>query len=316
MDKIKKKVNPVVSIVIINYKTPQLVSNCLESVYSFCKLVPFEVIIINNSDSQLDFEKLKESTKRFSPIIINPNKNLGTSKANNLGAAHSNGQYLFFLNSDTVLLSDAIYELLKPFLNDNSVGITGGNLFDINLKPVHSFVLNKFDLKYLKRQQSFLSFLFKKVRLSKEFNNTNKCLNINGYVSSAALMIKKNLFLDCGGFDEDIFMYGEDPLLCYKIKYQFGYNIIVTPFSKIIHLEGASDSSVSDFKAKCNAHGYWLYFLKAFSEKKAKKAISIIKKSYFERLLLSSLVFKKSYTKKYLTLYMAFKNEQKQHAKE
>src|SRR3954463_13247476 len=100
---------PLVSIIYVNYNTSDLIGNSIMSLREHCKDVPFEIIIVDNSSTDAEKEKLgrlfvgEEDVKVvFSPV------NLGFSRANNQGERISSGKYLFFLNPDTLILNDVL----------------------------------------------------------------------------------------------------------------------------------------------------------------------------------------------------------------
>lgn len=119
-----------VSIIIVNYNTRQLLANCLASIFKETRDVSYEVIVVDNasSDGSRDFICLL-----YPQVIwINSGENLGFGRANNLGVKNAKGEYLFFLNSDTILLNNAIkvfWEYVHMHANDR-LGVIGGWLLD------------------------------------------------------------------------------------------------------------------------------------------------------------------------------------------
>ena len=95
-----------VSVIIVNYNTKDLLRDCINSVIEQTKNISFEIIVSDNGSSDGSIEMLKAEFPKV--IILNNKENLGFGKANNRGAEISNGKYLFLLNSDTVLLNNAI----------------------------------------------------------------------------------------------------------------------------------------------------------------------------------------------------------------
>ncbi|MDR2202246.1 MAG: glycosyltransferase, partial [Clostridiales bacterium] len=96
-----------VSVIFVNYNTKDMTINAINSVFEKTEGVSFEVIVVDNksSDGSLD-----EFRKVFGSKIktIDAGDNLGFGRANNLGAAAACGEYLFLLNTDTLLVNNAI----------------------------------------------------------------------------------------------------------------------------------------------------------------------------------------------------------------
>ena len=98
-----------VSIIIVNYNTKDLLVNCLNSIYEKTKDVLFEIIIVDNASIDGSEEMIKNDFKEV--VFIQSGDNIGFGRANNLGIKEAKGDCIFLLNSDTILLNNAIKEL-------------------------------------------------------------------------------------------------------------------------------------------------------------------------------------------------------------
>lgn len=246
-----------VSIIIINYNTEQLVLNCINSIYQKTTKLNFEIIVVDNDSEQFN---LLQNDNRIK--FIKSSSNLGFGKANNLAAKYAQGRYLFFLNPDTILLNNAI-ELLYNFMespNSQNVGICGGNLYNEQLQPSHSYRILFpgiiYELFFLTKGFPFKFFI------KEHFNKTGKSLEV-AYITGADLFISKELFNKVKGFDKRFFMYFEETDLCYTI-HQLGYRIINIPQSQIVHLEGKS-FKLKKTREKLYYQSRRLFFKKHFS---------------------------------------------------
>lgn len=281
-----------VSIIIINYKTFNLVKDCIASVKERSSLFTYEIIVVDNSVDEEELKKLK-LLESDDVHVIDAKGNLGTSKANNLGASVAKGKYLYFLNSDTLLINNAIYELKKFLDEHNDVGAVGSNLYSKDLKPNHSYIEYEKNIKAEKKMYSATVQLKKRIfKKRADFNYTGKNKRIYGYVCSASMMIRKPLFDDLGGFDEDIFMYAEESLLCYRCINEKHYKIYNIPSSKIIHFEGASSTPASYRHYKTYVDGNVVYYTKLFSKETAIKFLETMKKIMKFRKFISKFIFK------------------------
>lgn len=262
-----------VSIIIINYKTPNLVIECVESVRKLTKNLNYEIIVIDNGSNDDSSQIIKEKLDNKITLIISE-INLGFGKANNLGTQYANGKYLFFLNSDTLLINNAVKELFDFLEENENVGIVGGNLYskELNPNPSHSLVFDSIENKI---KESTWKWLFSQIikrklkknskQFSKEFNYSNEPIDV-AYVYGADMMIKKELFRKINGFDKDFFMYYEEQELSYRVK-KLGYKIKNLPNAKIIHYDGISIKKEKEFSEKqyrMRLNGAFIYFYKLY----------------------------------------------------
>jgi len=234
----------VVSIIYVNYNTSGLIINSIISLQDQCRDIPFEIIIIDNSSSDKEKEILlsrfpdEENVK-----IILSVTNLGFAKANNLGAFHSTGKYLFFLNPDTLILND----VLKTFYNfletcDQKIVACGGNLLNPDLSPTSSYGNFPGILLELCNIGLGLSILLngyykKHVAISCKVSDELK--RIVPYIVGADLFIRSESFNSIHGFDENYFMYYEETDLFLRLK-KSGLESHLLPNAKIIHYEGGA----------------------------------------------------------------------------
>lgn len=270
------------SIIIINYRQKEFTLNCVRSVYSKIRSDSFEVIIINNSPG----DDLSELQKEFNGVKIITNANKGFSQANNLGAKHASGEYLFFLNADTIIRSDFIIGFLKGFEN-REFGAAGLKLYNTDNtfqlssgKEINFFneIKNKEEeVKFRKRNIQFID--LKEKELSK--------ITEQDWVTGAAMIIKKDVYFKYGGFDESFFLYYEDADICKRFK-DSGLKTYFYPTSDIVHIKGENAGvefvSVNYFNSK---RSQLIYYKKH--------------NSFFENLLLRSYLFFKFSIKYILT---------------
>lgn len=131
-----------VSIIIVNYKTSSLVKKCVKSIIDKSNGFSYEIIIVDNSCDRAETMGLNEIKKMYRDCdisVLNADGNIGFGRANNLGSRYSQTRYLFFLNSDTILVNNAIFESLKYIKKNEKVGIVGSNLYKADMSPSHSF---------------------------------------------------------------------------------------------------------------------------------------------------------------------------------
>lgn len=226
-----EKIN--LSIIIVNFNTLDLVVDCIKSIKKYTKDIKFEIIVINNHPQSNDYKKLKKLYQREDEIKILKSPNHGFGAANNIGAKKARGEFLLFLNSDTLIIDDSLQKLIHILNNNPKMGAISPLLYNPDGK-LQKYAFGDF--------QSLLSVTWRK---RKKLNpNRNKKITYINLISGAAMMIRKATFERVGGFDERFFMYFEDDDLCRRLVNLGKKNAIITS-TKIIHLQGKSSSMSS-----------------------------------------------------------------------
>lgn len=246
-----------VSIIIVSYNTRLLLADCIESIMEHTVDIDFEIIVVDNNSA----DGSKEYVRGIYPnvIWIDSGNNIGFGRANNLGAQYAQGEYLLFLNSDTLLKNNALQYFIKYMhvLGSDKVGILGSWLYDreghINLS-YGDFPTPSSEMKYV----------FGKITNRKASDDTTVIRTVD-WVSGADMFIKRSLFEDMGGFDPNIFMYYEETDLQYRLS-ESGYGRYIIPGPEIIHLEcGSSDGKRLTYrKFLMSQHSYNYYIRKHF----------------------------------------------------
>lgn len=236
-----------VSAIIINYNTKELTSNCINSVFEQTEDVELEVILVDN-DSEDGSKELFEKDKRIK--FIEAGENLGFGKANNLGLKYATGKYIFFLNSDTILLNNAV-KIFKEFYDrhgkDMHLGGIGSQLVDKDGNPIHSgnyFPEWKEDLKAEMRDHwSHLRHQPKKPRKSVPMLESPFHPFKIDYVTGADLFVSRKVLDKYGAFDPDFFMYNEETEMQYR-WHRHGLDNYIIDGPQIVHLEGSTMKKV------------------------------------------------------------------------
>lgn len=210
------------SVIIVNYNTIELIGRCLDSIFAYSNVNELEVVVVDNGSTD-GSQAFLESEFASKIKLIKNSLNGGFGVANNQGAREANGDFLFFLNSDTLFKLDVLAGLKKIFINDK-VGVVAPILIlpDGKKQPYSSG-----------RMPNLKSVLFKKGALDVVDKDEIE------WVSGAALAVRKNIFKEIGGFDEKFFMYFEDVDLCKRII-SLGYKVSLACEVEVIHYGGAS----------------------------------------------------------------------------
>lgn len=250
-----------VSVIIVNYHTSELVTDCLRSLYAQCRGVEYEVIIVDNASEPGLQRKFDELFPYHEVKCLQLDENVGFGRANNAGAEIASGRNLFFLNPDTILVNDAV-SILSDYLDSHAdTGAAGGNLYDEDMQPMLSFRRRfpgvRWELNELLHNWPDRL----KYSENRKFNHTGQPLKV-AYITGADLMIPASVFHSIGGFSPEFFMYYEETDLCRRISLA-GYRIMSLPEAKIQHLEGGSfspDSAALAARRQRAEHGRDTYY--------------------------------------------------------
>ncbi len=228
-----------VSIIIVNYNTKTLLRNCLVSIFDKTKDVKFEVIISDNGSNDGSVEMIKNE---FPQVIIIDNKsNLGFGTANNCGLAIAKGKYIFYLNSDTILLNNAVKIFFDYWESSNNeqLGALGCNLIDTTGEYIHSYgKFPKYKNLLLLLGMNFINATIRPFirHIKKKKKKTPKYIGDVEYITGADLFLKNDINAK---FDEEFFMYYEETDLQYRLSEKNKIRKIIDG-PQIIHFEGAS----------------------------------------------------------------------------
>lgn len=220
-----------ISVIIVAYKSGDILVRCLDSIEAYNDLGDeLEVIVVDNSpaDARVDDALLKSKYQNYRYI---PADNRGFGAGNNIGAKAAKGEVLAFLNPDIILIQPVFKGIYETFVQNHNLAFLGGKLLYEDLKPGFSFY---FDYK---------PSVVKKWSL-KLWNRLNRFDPRKMYIAGADMFVRKMVFEQIGMFDENIFMYYEEPDIGRRIRKCFpDSEIRFCPEFKMIHLEKKSTPS-------------------------------------------------------------------------
>ena len=217
------------SIIIVNYNGLRFTQQCLESLYRFHAPGTVEVIVVDNNSSDGSQNKLPRLFPAINLVPLPENRGFGA--ANNIGAKKAKGDFLFFVNNDTIFTEETVDALQQMLLKQNEHGIVGPKLLNEDSSFQRSFgefpsIRNELAEKRLAGNHS------SQVTTSEQPVRKD-------WVTGAAFMIKRELFEAVGGFDDGFFMYFEDIDLCRTLAERGLWSLYV-PAVAMIHLGGKS----------------------------------------------------------------------------
>ncbi len=282
-----------ISVIIVTYNSGGVIGDCLRSL---SKLKDKEIIIVDNKSSDQGraiVRKFKVQSPKLKVRLIKNKKNVGFTKGCNQGASKSVGEYLLFLNPDTKLLSS----FPKPKSGNKNIGIVGFKFSnpDGSLQPsigrfpnIPNVVVDRIPLlrKYYGMQ----------MRDPKQYLIKHKV----EWVSGSGFLVKKSVFEEAGGFDEKIFMYGEDIDLCKRVK-DLGYMNYYDPSATFSHFDsGKNMKDRNPHKYYSMRKGVLYYFRKNNTTMQGSTLKGLIKIESFVRSLINKFIKRDPSWKKYL----------------
>jgi len=227
------------SIIIVNYKTPGLVLDCLQTVYAQTQGIGFEVLVVDNASG----DDSRQLITRQYPFIkwIQLDYNAGFARANNIGIRQSSGSAVLLLNSDT-LVEDGAIEGCYGEMTASSYFAAGVQLLNIDRTPqISGNFFMKGGLNYL-LPLPYMGNWIKKVaelfKISKPNVPEASGLVEVDWINGAFLMVKRSAIEKVGLMDEDFFLYAEEAEWCSRLR-RLGKLCIYGQYH-VIHLQGAS----------------------------------------------------------------------------
>jgi len=227
---------PYVSIIVLNYNSKQYLYACFESLRQInYPQERYEVLMPDNNSCDGSVEFVAQN---FPWVTILPyNKNYGFAEANNRAAAVAKGEYIAFLNPDTVVDENWLIELVKAMKIDETIACCGGKVLFLGDRNIIQNAGHKMSLIGLGYGVGFGE------SDNPKFNNPKYALHASG----CAMLVKKNAFLQVGGFDPDYFMFIEDVDLGLRL-WLYGYKVAYVPTSVAYHeLAGSFESKLTPF---------------------------------------------------------------------
>ncbi len=227
---------PLVSIIIPTRDAPDHLDRCLGSIFNRSSYRNFEVILIDNETSDSD---ALEIMKRYKvERILFPGK-FNYSRANNVGVAHSKGDYILLLNNDTEVIEPDWIQSLLFYACQPDVGAVGGLLVYPNKTVQHAGVVVGMNEVANHVMRGFAA-------SDDGYFGSLSCAREVSAVTAACMMIRRSIYVNIGGFNEQFRTYFQDVDLCLRII-ESGFRIIYTPRSLLLHYESATRGHEYDF---------------------------------------------------------------------
>jgi len=228
-----------VSIIILVKNRYGLLRNCIRSIEEKTIYRNYEIVVVDNGS---DDPRTVEYLRTLPYKVIRHDAPYNFSELNNVGASHSAGEHLLFLNNDTQIVNSDWLSSMLEHSQRQEVGAVGTKLLFPDGRIQHAgIVLGLFGVcEHIHK--------FDDARLSGYLGALTSVRNYSA-VTAACVMIRRSVFDEVGGFDERLAVNYNDVDLCLRIRKQ-GYLIVYTPYAEIIHLEHATRRTVGEVRAE------------------------------------------------------------------
>ncbi|TSC53351.1 MAG: Uncharacterized protein LiPW39_314 [Parcubacteria group bacterium LiPW_39] len=232
------------SIIVTNYKTPELLKLCLESVKIAGAGLDYEILVLDSESQEETGEILKED---FPEVKYFPfKKNTGYARLVNAGLARAGGRYILILNADIILFKDSLQKMVEYLEKNPKVGMLGPQLLNFNGTVQESCFRFHRPMSIVYRR----TFLGRTQRGKRELARfamkdfDRQSIKEVDWILGAALMLKKAAMNQVGPMDERFFLYFEDTDWCRRF-WAMGWQVIYFPEAKIHHYHGRLSKKTS-----------------------------------------------------------------------
>lgn len=240
----------ILSFVIVTYNSNELIKDCVDSIIKFSDVKSYEIILVDNSDSiqhQVLKKIIAENFGDFIQVIKNES-NTGYGSGNNLGIRTAKGRYVAIMNPDVVLTSTFLLESLEKFEKNKNLALLG-------FKQIGGK-----NLSFYPKPEYFIPLLNDIItRISNYFDLFSSKYF---FISGAFFVVRKDVIIEAGLFDENIFLYGEESDLSNRIRnleYQIKYD------KKNFYIHKINDRGKQDLNSFKRLMDSRIYYFKKFN---------------------------------------------------
>ncbi len=266
-------VYPKISIAIVNLNGKSYLKDCLGSLKQLdYPAEKVEIIVVDNNSSDGSAGFLSSNYPEVK--VIKNRKNVGFARANNQAAEIASGEYIAFLNNDTKVDKKWLIELLRPVYRDPEVVCSGSKVLSFDGKSIDfaggmiNFEGKGFQIDY-------------GVPVDEDKKDSDRYIP---FVNGGAMLVKRDVFLEAGGFDGDFFAYYEDVDFGWRL-WVLGFKVVYAPKSIVYHVHHGTSKIFSEDKLRFLKERNSLYsVIKNYGDENLSKALAATLGSVFNRL--------------------------------
>lgn len=253
---------PEVSAILVNYNAGSELATALESIRADCAQVRWEAVVVNNAST--DGSAAVVESVPHSRLIRNE-VNVGFGRAINQAVAVSKAPLLLFINPDCRLMPGALSTLRSVLEGESSCAVVGPRILDPD-GTVQGSARGDPDMLTglfgrtgaLRAILPFLPVARRNVVAEDAFRTGDSSLVVD-WLSGACMLVRRDAFLETGGFDERFFLYWEDADLCRRLRAR-GYHVRYVPGASAVHQVGRSSRTARRSSIRAFHASAYLYY--------------------------------------------------------
>jgi GT2 family glycosyltransferase len=252
-----------ISICMVSLNCWNVIKPCLESLQSSQPLIDYEVIIVDNASSDGTPEQIDKHFPSYR--LIKNKKNVGFTRATNQCVALSSGEYILWLNTDTILKPDSLHKLWQFLERNPKAGIAGPKVLNsdgtFQYQCRRGMPTPSAAMFYILRFHHWWPNNVKIGRYLLTYMSTDSPAQVDA-ISGCCLMAKHRVWEDIGPLDENIFGFGEDIDWCVRAR-KAGWEVWYYPESVIVHLKGLGGGHSKPYHKIWGIHqAMWVFYRK------------------------------------------------------
>jgi GT2 family glycosyltransferase len=224
---------PTVTVVVLNWNGREYLADCFDSLLALdYPKDRLELMIVDNgsTDDSVAFVR-----RAYPPVsIVETGRNLGFAGGNNVGARAATGEYVAFLNNDAHVYSDWLSKLVEAVQSDPEVVCVGSRMMNITGERVEfgGSSINFYGYGY---QEGYDR------ANTQDYTGTRPVI----FACGGAFLIRRDVYLDSGGLDEDYFIYYEDVDLGWRL-WVMGYKVLYVGSAAVLHKHHGAKHQMPD----------------------------------------------------------------------
>ena len=251
---------PTISAIVVNFNAGAFLGLCIDRIRKSTPAV--ELIVVDNHSKDISKVWALGCNGKQNEQYIQNDRNLGFSAAVNIGASVASGDVLVVINPDCLVWPHTIDRLCRLLRDQQEVGLVGGLVFGIHGREQAG--CRRYDVTPMRSIGKMLGKLFP-LKNMPTIDMTNEPIPQNSIdvdaVSGSFFAIRKLLYNELGGMDEDYFLHFEDLDLCRRVR-DAGYRVVFNPDVSAIHVGAVSSGIKSVEMARHKHHSLITYFRK------------------------------------------------------